>query len=916
MNKQIRYFSILFCLVCLAAWRPSRSQSISLAGIWQFRIDPLETGIQEHGVRPATAFANEILLPGSTDEGGYGFKNNTVTSLRLTRLFQYEGAAWYEKKVFVPAGWKDKVIQLFLERAHWQTEVWVNGIRAGKRESLSVPHLYDISSLLKAGRENTIRIRVNNSKIYDIGSPHAISEETQTNWNGVIGKLELRAFDKVHIAKVQVYPDVRGKQVQVKVAIINTTGHAVKGTISLRVADDDGYQGMVKEITFSGKDSLLRGKTTLSMGGKVKLWDEFHPSLYRLHVLLKADDHSLDEDSVVFGMRNFSVSGTQFMINGRPVFIRADVNSAESPLTGYPAMDVDHWMHVFRVCKDYGLNAMRFHSWCPPEAAFKAADRMGFYLQVENPDWRFNIGKDTAANRFLTEEADRILKAYGNHPSFMMFCEGNELVGPGRDTFLTSLIDRWKREDPRHLYTGSSGYPVMPDDDYIDLYGPRAQHWKEGLKGRLNAAPYRTDFDYSDVVSKYDKPVVSHEVGQWCMYPDFNQIAKYTGILKPYNYALFRESLGDHHMLDQASQFMMASGKFQVILKKEELEALLRTPGLGGYQLLQLQDFPGQGTAPVGVVDIFWDPKPYVTAEQFRQFQSPRVLLVRSPSFIFTNDETFKAVAEIANYGEGKMKNAVIGWKLTFGDGKPFDKGSFSKSDISVGGPVALGTISSSLKGIDKATRLDLTLALKGSDITNHWSIWVYPKKLPPTDTTNFLVAHAFNQSVKDVLQQGGRVLLLADTSEINSDLSPSFSGISWNTVWSGTPPDKLGILCDPAHPALKDFPTQYYSNWQWWDLVRHSRPMKLNDLPASFRPIIQMIPDWNKNNKIGLLFEAKVGKGKLLMTSMDLTKRMDERPVARQMLYSLEKYIGSDAFDPKVEISFQQISGLFKIIR
>lgn len=920
--KKTAYFLFLIIFLSFLSPVPSVAQIqginndiISLAGIWHFELDPLSLGVQQNGVKPAPLFPDVILLPGSTDQACEGYRNNTITSLRLTRLFPYKGVAWYQKEVFIPEDWKEKEICLFLERVHWQSQVWINGRKAGIRESLSVPHAYDITSFIHAGGKNVIRIGVNNNKIYDIGFPHAISEETQTNWNGIIGKMQLLAYDKVHISDVQIYPDVSDKQTKIKIVIANDSRQNIRGTLMFNVtADSTASAGSVPEqINFSGNDSLIAVTTILSLGANVFLWDEFHPNLYKLYIRMKANNQYVDIDSVTFGMREFTTRGTQFIINGRPAFIRADVNSAEFPITGYPAMDIKYWLHIFRVCKAYGLNAMRFHSWCPPEAAFEAADRLGFYLQIENADWRFNVGADPAAEHFLAQEADRILEAYGNHPSFTMMCEGNELVGPKVDSFLTNLITHWKKRDPRHLYTGSSGYPVIGNDDYIDLYGPRAQHWKEGLKGRINAQPYHTDFNYSKVVSKYNKPVISHEVGQWCVYPDFDQITKYTGVLKPYNYALFEESLREHHMLNEARQFTMASGKFQVLLKKEELEALLRTPGLGGYELLQLEDYPGQGTAPVGVVNDFWQPKPYVTAKEFRQFQSPCVLLLYAPNFIFTNDGTFHATAEIANYGDGEIKNARLRWVLKFDDDSIYKEGIFPKTNIPVGSPFTLGKISVPLKKIKNAARLHLTLSLINDDVINHWSIWVCPKTLPPVNTSNFMIAHSFTEKVKSALQNGKTVLLLADPSEINSDLSASFSGISWNTVWSGTPPDKMGILCDPKNPALKYFPTQYYSNWQWWDLVRHSRPMLMNNFPAEFLPIAQMIPDWNKNNKIGLIFEAKVAKGKLLMSSIDLTHDMKNRPVARQMLYSLEKYISSHAFNPKVRVPVPIIDQLFK---
>jgi hypothetical protein len=909
-------FCVLFFVLSQAIAQPPVMQpsapgkkgmrTISLAGIWKFRLDPFFTGISSNGVQWMPAMGEEITLPGSTDQAGKGIKTQEMTSLRLTRLFEYKGAAWYEKEVFIPESWTNKTIQLFLERAHWETVLWVNGQTAGRRESLSTPHIYDITHLLQAGKKNTIRIRVDNNLIYNLEYSHAVSAETQTNWNGIIGRIELRALDKVHIDDVQVYTNIEKKNAEFRIAIVNDTKAPVQGTV--QIAD-------AAPVNFSGSDSLIHITTTWSPGNDLKTWDEFNPNLYKPTVSLQAEQSGqqfTDTKDISFGFREWSTAGTRFSINGRPTFIRGTVNSSEFPITGYPNMDVAGWMHIFKTCKDYGLNLMRFHSWCPPEAAFVAADSLGMYLQVENSDWRFTIGKDSAVNHFLTEEANRILKTYGNHPSFAMFCEGNELVGPTVNEFLSGLLQHWKL-DPRHLYSGSSGYPIIPENDYQDYYGARPQRWKEGLKGRFNVQALNTQYDYSDYVAKFKVPMITHEVGQWCVYPDFKQIPKYTGVLKPYNYELFRESLRDHKMLDLAERFTLASGKFQVIQKKEEIESYLRTPGFGGYHLLQLNDFPGQGTAPVGVVDQFWDPKPYTNAEEFRQFQSACVPLLRTSSFTWTNDQTFEADIQFANFGDKPLAAVTVTYNLQYPDGKILRHGNFRKISIPLGSPIELGSVRVALEPVQQATRLLLTVQVEGTEYKNHWNIWVYPKKLPEVKMQQTEIAYEWNEAVKQKLLQGARILLLADTAAIASDADPVFSGISWNTVWSGMPPYLLGILCDPENAALQYFPTSFHSNWQWWDVVRHSKPFVLDHTPASFRPLVQMIPDWNKNNKIGLLIEAKIGKGKLLLSAMDLRNELEQRPVARQMLYSLKKYMESDAFDPSEEWTPEMVDALFK---
>ncbi|MGC4234866.1 MAG: glycoside hydrolase family 2 [Niabella sp.] len=921
-KKSIHSFAIAFLLgFSLSAHAQqvsSSGETISLAGIWKFKIDPFETGISANGVQLLPSLAETVTLPGSTDQNNKGYKTQGTTSLRLTRAYEYKGIAWYEKELMIPETWGNKEVELFLERAHWQTEVWVNGKPAGKRESLSAPHRYLISSLLQPGRKNKILLKVNNDMIYNIEYAHATSAETQTNWNGVIGKIALTAFDKVSIEDVQAYPDAERKEVKLAVRILNPSKKAVQGSLSFKGSTFNVSQPQAipsGRITFSGADSLIIVNTIISLGDDIQTWDEFSPALYRLYLDMEAgsgNSQYTNDAELEFGVRTLKTQGVRIEINGRPSFIRGTVNSSEFPLTGYPPTNKEAWLRIFTTCKAYGLNAMRFHTWCPPRAAFEAADELGFYLQVENPDWRFTVGKDSAVNAFLKREAEEILRTYGNHPSFIMLCEGNELVGPGVKEFLSAQVTHWRTIDPRRLYTGSAAYPLIDESDYHVLYGARPHRWKEGLNSRFNKQPLDTRYDYADYVNKYKVPIITHEVGQWCSYPNFNEIAKYTGVLKPYNYELFRELLRDKNMLDQAADFTMASGKFKVVQNKEEIESYLRTPGLAGYHFLQLNDFPGQGTAPVGVVDIFWDPKPFTNAAEFSRFQNKRVALLRTASFTWTNDQTFTATAQFANFDSAALKGVTPQWAIHFPDGNIYASGTFDKTDIPIGSPFTLGEISVPLHDIGQAAQMKLTVGIPGTSYSNHWNVWVYPAQLPEVKTGKIMIADSWTPGVAAFLEKGGNVLLLADTAKVASAIVPGFSGISWNTVWSGMPPNLLGILCDPGHPALRHFPTEYHSNWQWWDLVTHSKPMVLDHFPFGFKPLVQLIPDWNKPQKLGMLYEAKVGKGKLLVTAIDLKNNMDHRPVARQLLYSLKRYVSSNEFNPNDEVSAQAIEQLF----
>ena len=375
---------------------------------------------------------------------------------------------------------------------------------------------------------------------------------------------------------------------------------------------------------------------------------------------------------MTFGLREIGAEGKQFVLNGRPAFFRGTLECCIFPLTGYPPTDVQSWKRIIRVCKAHGLNLIRFHSWCPPEAAFVAADELGFYFQVECAVWT-NPGDDKALGDWLYAESERIVRAYGNHPSFVLLTHGNEpqrqepRCVPGR---LGQLLEAARPAPPRHQRLGLPATAREPV--------PRLSPECRGPHGWLGK-------DYLKDVQAFTVPVIVHEMGQWCVYPNFDEISKYTGPLKPKNFEIFRDSLAEHGMLDQWRDFLRASGKLQALCYKEEIEAALRTPGIGGFELLDLHDFPGQGTALVGVLDPFWESKGYITPAQYRRFCNATVPLARVLKRVWTADETFSAEVEVAHFGPAPLENAVAAWKLVSADGQTLAKGEFPAKTIPLG---------------------------------------------------------------------------------------------------------------------------------------------------------------------------------------------------------------------------------------
>jgi hypothetical protein len=311
------------------------------------------------------------------------------------------------------------------------------------------------------------------------------------------------------------------------------------------------------------------------------------------------------------------------------------------------------------------------------------------------------------------------------------------------------------------------------------------------------------------------------------------------------------------------------------------------------------------------VLDPFWQEKGYVTAKEYSRFCNTTVPLARLPKMIYVNDEIFTADVEVAHFGTKPLTHITPQWRIRDAAGKLMAEGILKETDIPIGNAFSLGTMRIYLDGWPTGK---MNFEVSVGQFSNDWNFWVYPAKLDTPPSKDIVIVDKIDSLTEEALASGKKVLLLTDTSNVRSDVPPGFSSIFWNTAWtSKQPPHTLGILCDPKSPALKFFPTESHSDWQWWDLVTRSRAMILDSLPASVRPIVQVVDDWVTNRRLGLVVEAKVGSGKILICSIDLKTDMEKRPVARQILYSLEKYISSNEFAPKNEVSLSSLRGLFK---
>ncbi len=924
------------------------SEDRSLAGSWRFRLDRLDAGMAERWFE--RALPDQIELPGSLPERGVGDPVSTNTAWTggivdqswftapeyapyrqpgnvkvpfwLQPEHYYAGVAWFQRDIEVPADWQGRRIVLFLERVHWESRVWVDARLVGANNSLSTPHEYDLGQLPPG--KHTVSLRVDNRRIVDIGeNSHGITDHTQGNWNGIVGRIELRTTPLVWIEDLQVYPLAERRTFRVQAHIRNSSGQPGQGMLALDLTalggPEQGNPGRFRPLRLRIPCSWSAPVTDLGWEAPaedvpgLELWDEFNPRRYQLTATLPNGASK----SISFGLRDISTDGTQITLNGHRTFLRGTLECAIFPKTGHPPTDVGEWKRIIGVAQSCGLNLVRFHSYCPPEAAFVAADELGFYFQVETcwANQSTTIGDGKPVDQWVYDETDRILKYYGNHPSFILMPHGNEPGGKNADAYLAKWVAHYKALDPRRLWTSGSGWPQLSENQFQVTPDPRIQGWGQGLGSRINARPPETATDYRDYIAARKVPVISHEIGQWCVYPNFDEMKKYTGYLKPRNFEIFRDTLKAQGMLDLARDFLLASGKLQALCYKEDIESALRTPGMGGFELLDLHDFPGQGTALVGVLDPFWEEKGYVTAAEFSRFCNSTVPLARLKKRVFTTDELLTAELEVAHFGPAPLANVAPTYQLVGDDGKVRFRGQLTAQDVPVGNGVRLSPLNLDLRGLPAPSRYKLVVGLSGTPYANDWDIWVYPAEAPTRSLSDVRVTAEFDDVAQAHLRAGGKLLLTIPGPRVrNFDAAPEklgFSSIFWNTAWTGRQaPTTLGILCDPKHPALAEFPTDFHSNWQWWYLIHRAGALRLDLLPQELKPIVRVIDDWVTARPLGLVIEGKVGSGKVVICGFDLTRDADD-PVSRQMRTSLLDYMASQNFMPKIDLTAGQIGSL-----
>lgn len=922
-------------------------KKIDLSGIWNFMLDPDKNGC----VLP---YRDTIPLPGTTACFKKGDENDAVETGHLTELYPFKGYAWFSRTLAITEDLSGKNCFLFLERTR-VTTVYLDDKKVGMQNSLCTPHVYDVTGLLSQGM-HTITICVDNSS-YPTGGGHMTSPDTQTNWNGITGRIEIQIFPRVFLDKIRLIPDAAEHSVTVYAELRG----ADAGRLTLSAESFNGKAPVHHSQPASFPVHAGQNVVTYNLGSGAYLWSEYEPNLYRLHLALDADGIS-DTEDVVFGLRDFKTRGGKFTINGRTTFLRGKHEALLFPLTGFAPADVDSWLEKFRISQEYGINHYRFHTCCPPEAAFTAADMLGMYLEPELPFWgtvpeKNDSHADPEEWNYLTEEGFRMLQSFGNHPSFVMLSLGNELWGS--KTHLDEILAAYHSFDGSRLYTqGSNNFQFCPEilahEDFFCgvrfshdrlIRGSYAMcdaplgHVQTGARGTL------TDYDehiqpsackternaqvggkitvqYGTGVKTVDAgtcgegpapsvPVISHEIGQYAVYPDYREIEKYTGPLKARNLEVFRRRLEDKGLGSLADSYFRCSGKLAAACYREELEAAFRSKNLAGFQLLDLQDYSGQGTALVGMLNAFMESKGFISAEEWRTFCSGAVLLARFERFVYVPGDTLYARIQLRyDCAEKLPEQTDIGWELKDGASVIFSgsvriqnrEDDFFEADA----------VRCTMPETNVMKKLVLSLVLPAERLKKDYDIWLCPADVP-VSTDGLHIFSDPTEEMDALLRAGQNAVLFLSPESMKQSIEgtyctdfwsyPMFRSISEH-MGKPEPVGTMGLLIRNTHPALRAFPSEEYAEEQWRNIVSASRALILDDAPRELLPIVQVIDNFERNHKLGILFECKVHTGSLLVCTCPFPALLN-LPEGKVFLSGILGYARSSDFHPEIQYDF-----------
>lgn len=928
----------------------SSNRIISLDGEWCFALDPDRRG--EWADWASGYPADLIRVPGSWEEQGFGEKMKESFIGTWTKRCEYVGQAWYVKEIEIPAEWEGNQVELVLRGVRWICEATLDGQAIGSSESLVQPHRFDLTPHVRAGEKQKLALRIDNEMKLPLEESHAHSLHTASTWGGITGGAELVRSPHTRIGFVRIAPDAAARSVMLTVDVIREAGSEPADLVSVEIRAANEEAGSEPLVAAQGiVDHEGKAVLTISMGESARMWSDRDPFLYAVQVKLLRNGREIDRMARRFGLRTIRAEGKRILLNGEPVFLRGYVDCSIFPLSGYPVWDKEHYRRQFRIARSYGFNHVRLHSWTAPEPFWEAADEEGMLVQTELPHWSMHYEGRSAnvpeeVHAFLKRELDRVVPMLNAHPSFVLLSLGNELIKADGHPGLNELVNRARELDPTRLYTDNTGFGELPAVGREGDYFIPSLNWHPPQRTDLSATP-DTREDFRRVTQADAAPILAHEHGQYTMYVRPSEAEKYTGIFEPSWLYSVEESLAKKGLTERVDSFFEASGIHLIRSIKENIERMRRTPGLSGFQYLDLRDFPGQGHNTIGLLDVFWDSKGLIEPEAFRAINDERVLLMRSEGRTLYAGDAIIAEIELSNYGPGPCGPGKLTWQLRSKSGAQ-SQGTLRTEAAQPDGICRLGTVIAHTP-TDEVNDWKLMVIFEwdGGQVRNEWEFWSFPRtgSIPGQERifsniealqpvlpdarreyesayltftiprgTELAIVNKLTGSVLQYAMDGGKVWLMSAPGEQYDEVHTRYIPPFWSYLWFPTQIGHTMGMKIEQHPALGRFPNDGFSNWHWYHLVDMASAICLDTVPH-VKPIVEVVDNFNRSKRLAYAFEARLGKGSLFVTSLQLTDDdQRKRPETAFLTHEIIRYLLSGFFRPAQELTIGEVLGLFKL--
>ena len=912
-------------------------KTVSLDGQWGFDVDPQDRGKEQEWFAPGKALSGRIQVPGCWQAEGIGLAEDQhpaegllgQTSLR----HQYLGTAWYKRKFVLPRIWPAQQVWLKLGGVCPASEVWVNGQQVGATWQPALPVRLNITDAVRADAENDVTVRV-----YEGNRGLGGWLNLNARWSGLYRPVEVEITRNTWVEDLWLIPDVGDSSVLARVAVASADASSRPVAVSVSVANAKGG----KALATATERSDLRGHGTVDVRVPIAephLWSPSDPFLYRATVVLESGEEVLNSVADRFGLRRIETRGTEVYLNGHPIYLRGYGDDGYFPRTVCPETDGAVLRRQLETAKSYGFNYAYPCAYTPPEEFLDAADEVGMLLKVDAGSPLFferegrvpgqPAGEYTEGQKSLIdEEWQGLLRWTQNHPSVIIYSPGSEL--PGSNPQLAHMYQTAKAKDSTRLVMSWS---VRAGSTDLADAGPAGTH----PSGRVH-------LDLEALAAGTKLPLLLHEyIGAetLCSY-DEEALYRDTPFV-PEAAEHFRTVAARQGLRDEETRRLIANSRsVAAAAQKLCIEEARKASGIAGFSMWLFQDIPG---LPQGVVDAFWRSKG-ASPDAFRRFNSDTVVLVDDADGqlrrCFWSGERVNMGILVSHFGPEPIRHAQLNWRIRAqADGKTLESGRAGEVDVACGDVKRVPEVAVRMPVVTTPTRgtLALRLAQGARTCSNEWEIRVLPKVSPtiaqghvavydPGGTlgrirdafalpvaaqgawAQVVIADRLDAAVLDHLQGGGRVLLL-NSGQPEDEFLPSIP-TCWMPHWEHTQLGReINATVIRPHPALGDFPDPGYCDLAFYNLIssvdaNRGRAIRLDELGVPIDPIIRV---FSERGSAAYLFEAQVGQGRLLATSLDFAGKVGVFPEASYLFGQLLRYCAGDAFQPRAALTMEALT-------